>query len=54
MSMEPGEEDEKASANPTMVVVDKRTTEKYARAVEHKGMGRTRTWSGSSRTCRTS
>ena len=34
------EEDEKASANRIMVMVDDRTGEKYARAVGHKGMGK--------------
>ena len=34
------QEDEKASANPIMVMVDERTGEKYARAVGHKGMGK--------------
>ena len=34
------QEDEKASANPIMVMVDNRTGEKYARAVGHKGMGK--------------
>ena len=34
------QEDEKASANPIMVMADERTGEKYARAVGHKGMGK--------------
>ena len=46
------QEDEKASANPVMVMVDERTSEKYARAVT-KAWARTRTSSGSSKTCRT-
>jgi hypothetical protein len=32
------EEDEKASNNPMVVMVDESTGEKYARVVEHKGM----------------
>lgn len=34
------QEDEEASANPIIVVVDERTGEKYARVVGHKGMGK--------------
>ena len=34
------QEDEKASANPIMVMVDEKTGEKYARGVGHKGMGK--------------
>ena len=34
------QEDENASANPKMVMVDNRTGEKYARAVGHKGIAK--------------
>ena len=34
------QKDEKASANPIMVMVDERTGEKYARAVGHKGISK--------------
>ena len=34
------QEDEKASANPTVVMVTERISERYARAVGHKGMGK--------------
>ena len=47
------QKDEKASANPIMVLVDERTVEKYAQSGTNV-WARTRTWSGSSRTCRTS
>ena len=33
------QEDEKASGNPLLVMVDESTGEKYARAVGHKGLG---------------
>ena len=37
------QDDEKASANPIMVMVDERTGEKYARAVGRKGLGKDQT-----------
>ena len=37
------QDDEKASANPIVVMVDERTGEKYARAVGRKGLGKDQT-----------